>query len=124
MNQKQAPFSKLVFLVEDDSSLGEILCYYIKQHFNVDCRVMTSNLEVIEALYKGVVPNLMVLDYILSDGTAEPIIALCRAFGIPILLTSAVDRGRNAAITTKLPFVSKPFDLHELESMIKHLIFV
>lgn len=112
----------VVLIVEDDHSIREVLRYFISQ----DCHAATITAETVsEAIEKleKIKPNIILLDYLLLDGTAEPVtekvrqlynddppkIVLVTAAPHPFLLCEKVGADY---------LLKKPFDLDELQELI------
>lgn len=104
-----------ILLVEDDLAIMETLAVFL--HYEgyevLKARSVSRAFELLQATK----PDLILLDYMLQDDTAEPVVHLVRRDfpGVPILLLTAADdpSGKSRTIGTD-GFVAKPFELDAL----------
>lgn len=108
--------SKQILLVEDDSAIMETLVMFL-QYEGYDV-VKARSVERALQILAECRPDLVLLDYMLQDDTAEPVVNAVRArYGGDVrvlLLTAAEDPdGKSRTIGTD-GVVAKPFELDSL----------
>lgn len=112
--------SKKIFVVDDDSSIGDILTMMLElEGFNVNA--FSAGRDGIERAKKEK-PDLVLLDYFLPGENAEDIIKNLRnnvGPDLPILLMSASAQGEDIAKELDVnEFIAKPFQREILLSAI------
>lgn len=111
--------SKQILLVEDDAAIMDTLAIFL--HYEgysvLKARSVEKALEKLESEHL----DLILLDYMLQDDTAEPVVDAVRQRhpDVPILLLTAADDPSGKARTVGADgVVSKPF---ELDVLLKHI---
>lgn len=123
----QAPVSNLgntILLVEDDAAIAETLGMFLSYEGYSVLRAGTVDSAL--TILSEQKPDLLLLDYMLDDCTAEPVADVVRAtWGqeVPIILLTAIDRPAVAGYEVGAnAVVAKPFELDTLLWTIrKHL---
>lgn len=116
--------NKQILLVEDDSAIMETLSLFLRyEGFQV---VKARNSEQAEAAIKETKPDLVLLDYMLQEDTAEPIVKVLRAHHsekVKVVLFTAADDPMGKAQAVKADaVVSKPFELDFLLETIRECL--
>lgn len=112
--------NKQILLVEDDAAIMDTLTIFLRyEGFEVrQARSVERALAVLEDFR----PELVLLDYMLLDDTAEKVVAVARERhrGVPILLLTAADDPTGKALALEVDgVVAKPF---ELELLLKSVL--
>ena len=112
-----------VLLVEDDSAIMDILTLFLQyEGFEVlKARSVAGALEILKAQS----PDIVLLDYMLQDDTAEPVVEYMQQQnrGIPIILLTAADDPSGKARRVGADYViAKPFELESLVSSVRGAI--
>lgn len=108
---------QLVFLVEDDNTIRELVSLILEDDFHV---FGFPNITVFEKCVRNVKPSLVLLDVNLPDGNG---VEACRRLknnealrGIPVLLMSGTaDPSESLVRSGAEDFIGKPFDLMDLK---------
>lgn len=115
-----------IFLLEDDQSLIDGLCYSLKKNgFDVEpVRTVSEALSVLDGIEKY---DLLILDVTLPDGTGFEVCERVRKKNtrIPIIFLTALDEEVNVIRgldTGGDDYITKPFGLGELCSRIRALL--
>src|SRR5438874_6381529 len=123
--QKDSTAVKMVFIVEDDEAIGELLVQAIEQETSYQAVLASDGFQALKML-RTVKPDLLILDYGLPDmnglelyDTIHEVKALER---LPALIISA-DTGRiqKEVKARQLPQLKKPFELTNLFDTIERL---
>ncbi len=108
--------NKQILLVEDDIAIMDTLTMFL-QYEGYDVLRARSVERALEVLERAI-PDLVLLDYMLQDDTAEPVIEALRAKHSNrvrvILLTAADDPAGKAADIGADGVIAKPFELDVL----------
>lgn len=116
--------SKQILLVEDDMAIMETLALFLRyEGYEV---LKARNTEEAATCIRMSRPDLVLLDYMLQDDTAEPIVKILRAqYGqsIKVILFTAADdpAGKGQAVAADA-VVAKPFELDFLLETIRSCI--
>ena len=115
---------KQILLVEDDVAIMETLALFLRyEGYEV---LKARNTEEAAACIHSSQPDLVLLDYMLQDDTAEPIVKILRAqYGESvkvILLTAADDPAGKGQAVSADAVVAKPFELDFLLETIRTCI--
>lgn len=116
---------KRIHILEDDKDIGYIIEYLLKDE-NYDLEISSSFKEMKKKLKDGI-PDLFILDVMLPDGNG---IDICYDLKndvftqhIPIIVMSANVRAKKMSEPASPDdYISKPFDLDDIEKRIKKLI--
>jgi DNA-binding response OmpR family regulator len=113
---------KQILIVEDDAAIMETLTIFLSyEGFRV---LKAQNIKQAFNLIETTKPDLVLLDYMLQDDTAEPIVDFLRKRHperIPILLlTAAEDPEGKRMLVDADAVIPKPFDLDLLLQHIVH----
>lgn len=116
--------NKQILLVEDDSAIMETLSLFLRyEGFTV---VKARNTEQAAAAIKETQPDLVLLDYMLQEDTAEPIVKILReqhSDKVKVVLFTAADDPMGKAQAVKADaVVSKPFELDFLLETIRECL--
>lgn len=113
--------SKHILLVEDDAAIMETLSLFLRYEGYVVSKARNS--EQANAFIKTGRPDLVLLDYMLQEDTAEPVVELLRSIHGPgvrvVLLTAADDPVGKAQSVSADAVVAKPFELDFLLETIR-----
>ncbi len=116
--------SKITLIVEDDSSIGEVLVYAISQTTPYRAISALDSVEALE-IVKSVTPDLFILDYQLPKMNGIELYDLLQntqgLAHIPTIIMSA-NLPEAAIRQRKLIGIKKPFELDELLDTIEKLI--
>ncbi len=116
--------AKITLIVEDDTSIGEVLVYAISQATPYTALTVTDGFEALEII-KGVKPDLFILDYQLPRMTGielyDRLHCLQGLENIPTIIMSA-NLPESAIRQRHLIGIKKPFELDELLDTIEKLI--
>lgn len=119
------PFSDglAILVVEDDNALRDSVHDYLVMDGYAVESVATVD-EAAECLDQHR-PAVLVLDLMLADGRAEPLLAKLKARGdaapVTVLVSAALD-AHEIAKRYDVPLLPKPFDLEELSEMVAELV--
>lgn len=116
---------KRIHILEDDKDIGYIIEYLLKDE-NYDLEISSSFKEMKSKL-KDAIPDLFILDVMLPDGNG---IDICYDLKndlftkhIPVIVMSANVRAKKLSEPASPDdYISKPFDLDDIERRIKKLI--
>jgi two-component system phosphate regulon response regulator PhoB len=116
---------KVIYLVEDDLDIRELI-EYILMKLNVKVMACASA-EAFKQRIKFSLPDLIILDVMLPDGNGIDICAGLKSDAatshVPVLLMSAnLNNKSKAGDFTAEEFISKPFDINELQWKVKKLL--
>lgn len=112
-----------VLIVEDDKDLGDILCQFIEDEFSIECKVSTTCKEAI-SISRSIRPCLVLIDYLLNDGPSDPLLEFCHQNNINFLFMTAANKAPLIAKQMEVPILWKPFNLNNLENLVKKYISV
>lgn len=116
--------AKITLIVEDDTSIGEVLVYAISEATPYTAMSVADGLEALEII-KGIKPDLFILDYQLPHMTGIELYDLIQCTqnlkGIPTIIISA-NLPETAIKQRNLVGIKKPFELDELLDTIEKLI--
>jgi len=116
--------AKITLIVEDDTSIGEVLVYAISQATSYTALTVSDGFEALEII-KGVKPDLFILDYQLPRMTGielyDRLHSLQGLEHIPTIIMSA-NLPESAIRQRHLIGITKPFELDELLDTIEKLI--
>jgi response regulator of citrate/malate metabolism len=111
-----------ILIVEDNAGIAEILKQYILLEFGSESKIAIDNASAIRSI-NSYRPKLILLDYLLQDGTCHGLINYCQsmAYPIPIIIVSAAgELARACAERYGLHYVPKPFNLDSFSKLIKN----
>src|SRR6476660_1763886 len=116
---------KRILLVDDDTAILEALDMML-QDAGYETEISTKNGEYVEQSLKGRLPDLIVLDILLSGHDGR---AICRQLKsqeatkhVPVILISAHPKAEKTAFEAGADdFLEKPFDIDKLLSKVKRL---
>lgn len=116
---------KRIHILEDDKDIGYIIEFLLKDE-GYELQLSSTVKEMKEKL-KDSIPDLFILDVMLPDGNG---IEICHDLKndmftkhIPVIVMSAnVTNKENSKMATPDEYISKPFDLDDIESTIKKLL--
>ena len=102
-----------ILLVEDDQAIRETLILILKaEGFVVE--TATSALTAIVA-FTADRPDLILLDWLLEDGEAKPILKHVQASQVPVILLTAASKAESIVEAEKIKYLlKKPFDIEQL----------
>ena len=123
--QKDATAVKMVFIVEDDEAIGDLLVQAIEQETSYHAVLASDGFQALKML-RTVKPDLILLDYSLPGmnglelyDTIHTVKALKH---LPVLIVSAeTARIQKEIKARQLPQLQKPFDLANLLQAIERL---
>lgn len=105
-----------VLVVEDDEAIMETLIMFLDLEGHEVCRARSVG-EALDVLDRQR-PELILLDYMLQDGTAEPVTRRLReryGAGTPVILLTATEKPlEKMRFVSADTVISKPFDLDVL----------
>ncbi len=116
---------KRIHILEDDKDIGYIIEFLLKDEgYELQ---LSSTVKEMKAKLKDSIPDLFILDVMLPDGNG---IEICHDLKndmftkhIPVIVMSAnVTNKKNSEMATPDEYISKPFDLDDIESRIKKLL--
>jgi DNA-binding response OmpR family regulator len=117
--------SKLIQIIEDDEAIRDVIEYILQQsEFDV---TVAANAKEFKINLFNTLPDLILMDVRLPDGNG---LQLCRKLKqsidtrhIPVIIMSAHATAKESSKEALADdFISKPFDLDELQKLIeKHL---
>jgi DNA-binding response OmpR family regulator len=124
MRENNNSMAKITLIVEDDTSIGEVLVYAISQATPYTAMTVPDGFSALEVT-KGIKPDLFILDYQLPRMTGIELYDRLQntqdTKGIPTIIMSA--NLPEAAIKQRnLIGIKKPFELDELLDTIEKLI--
>jgi DNA-binding response OmpR family regulator len=124
MREDSNSMAKITLIVEDDTSIGEVLVYAISQSTPYTAMTVPDGFSALE-ITKGVRPDLFILDYQLPHMTGIELYDRLQCTqdmkGIPTIIMSA--NLPEAAIKQRnLVGIKKPFELDELLDTIEKMI--
>ncbi len=111
------PDNKVVYLVEDDPAIRELVAYLLAEE-GFEVHAFGTVLSFRESL-PSASPNLFILDIMLPDGNGIDVSVELKSYSntkaVPVLLMSA-DHGKVNKPTpaSANAFLAKPFDIDEL----------
>lgn len=113
---------KIILIVEDDASIGELLALVISQESDHQPLVARNSMQALEVIGE-VKPDLLVIDYYLAKENGldlyDHILAMSGFEATPaIFLTAADEELRPMFEQRRLVVVEKPFDLDILLQVI------
>ena len=116
---------KRIHILEDDKDIGYIIEFLLKDE-GYELQLSSTVKEMKEKL-KDSIPDLFILDVMLPDGNG---IEICHDLKndmftkhIPVIVMSAnVNNKKNSEMATPDEYISKPFDLDNIENTIKRLL--
>lgn len=118
-----SPAKHQILLVEDDGAIMDTLTIFL-QYEGYEVLKARSVERAMEVL-KEIKPDLVLLDYMLQDNTAEPVIEFIRSqyAKLPvILLTAADDPSGKARNIGADGVVAKPFELDVLLGSVRNFL--
>jgi DNA-binding response OmpR family regulator len=123
--QKDSTAVKMVFIVEDDEAIGELLVQAIEQETSYQAVLASDGFQALKML-RTVKPDLLILDYGLPDMNGlefyDTIHAVKALKHLPVLIVSAeTARIQKEIKERQLPQLQKPFDLANLLQAIERL---
>ena len=116
---------KSIYIVEDNKDIGFILQYFLTEEgFDVE---LFENVATFHTRLLTKIPDLFLLDVMLPDGNG---IEICHDLKndlftkhIPVIVMSANVRSKQMSeMATPDDYISKPFDLDDIENRIKKLL--
>jgi CheY-like chemotaxis protein len=121
--QKQPP---KIMVIDDDEGILEALDTLLREE-GYRTEVSTKNGEYIEQALQGELPDLIILDILLSGHDGREICKMLksaeRTKHIPVMLISAHIKGEVTAIEAGADaFLAKPFDLDEMLDKVAKLL--
>jgi CheY-like chemotaxis protein len=121
MAQEEFPLPSLL-LVDDSNELLEILDRFFSA-LGYDCVVAGSAREAACALQAGGAFDAAVVDLMMSGTPGTTVIRRCEEQAIPVIVLTGLDEKHAREVCSPgTPVVTKPADLFELESLIKHML--
>lgn len=117
---------KLIFVVDDDAGILEVLGMVL-QESNYETVLSTKNGDYIEQKIKERMPDLIILDILLSGHDGRTICKRLKSQEhtkhVPIILISAHPEARTTAFEAGADdFIAKPFDIDDLlDAVERHL---
>lgn len=114
--------ARLVLIVEDDTSLREVMRDILTQH-GLEVALAKDGEEALSALGRGRVPDLLIVDLVLPRFDGWNLLEVIENLApIPVIVTSGlpdrhVARGKRASA-----FLQKPFDLKALVDEVDRLL--
>lgn len=118
---------KRIHILEDDKDIGYIIEFLLKDE-GYDLQLSSSFKEMKKKL-KDCIPDLFILDVMLPDGNG---IEICHDLKndiftkhIPVIVMSAnLGNKQMSQMAAPDDYISKPFDLDDIENRIKKLLAV
>ena len=124
MREDSNNMAKITLIVEDDTSIGEVLVYAISQATPYTAMTVPDGFSALE-ITKGVRPDLFILDYQLPRMTGIELYDRLQSTqdmkGIPTIIMSA-NLPEKAIRQRNLVGIRKPFELDELLDTIEKMI--
>lgn len=116
---------KRIHILEDDKDIGYIIEFLLKDE-GYELQLSSTFKEMKEKLTDSI-PDLFILDVMLPDGNG---IEICHDLKndmftkhIPVIVMSANFKNKkNSEMAAPDDFISKPFDLDDIETRIKKLL--
>ena len=116
---------KRIHILEDDKDIGYIIEFLLKDE-GYDLQ-LSSTFKEMKAKLKDSIPDLFILDVMLPDGNG---IEICHDLKhdmftkhIPVIVMSANVRSKQMSeMAEPDDYISKPFDLDDIENRIKNLL--
>ncbi len=116
---------KRIHILEDDKDIGYIIEFLLKDE-GYELQLSSTFKEMKEKLTDSI-PDLFILDVMLPDGNG---IEICHDLKndmftkhIPVIVMSANFKNKkNSEMAAPDDFISKPFDLDDIETRIKNLL--
>jgi DNA-binding response OmpR family regulator len=110
-----------VLLVEDDNDLNDAVCAVLREEgYDPLCMDSAPAAAAILATRRF---ELAIVDLRLGAHSGEELVEILADMRIPTILYSATEKdGREVAERWSIPFVSKPFDIDELLSMVRAVV--
>src|SRR5207248_8229233 len=123
--QKDSTAVKMVFIVEDDEAIGELLVQAIEQETSYQAVLASDGFQALKML-RTVKPDLLILDYGLPDMNGlefyDTIHAVKALKHLPVLIVSAETvRIQKEIKARQLSQLQKPFELTSLLQAIERL---
>ncbi len=123
--QKDSTAVKMVFIVEDDEAIGELLVQAIEQETSYQAVLASDGFQALKML-RTVKPDLLILDYGLPDMNGiefyDTIHAAKALEHLPVLIVSAeTARIQKEIKARQLSQLQKPFELANLLQAIERL---
>lgn len=116
--------AKRILLVEDDAAIMDTLSLFLKyeSYEVIKARSVAQTLAML-ADEKMIKPDLVLLDYMLQDDTAEPVVSALRAKYrsevVIALLTAADDPASKGKMVGADLTLAKPFELEVLLNIVR-----
>lgn len=118
---------KTVLVVEDDAAIREPVVEVLESE-GYDVKAAANGQEALDMLLAGLKPNCIILDFLMPVMSGKEFVETVakkhpELLSIPILLTSAKDRGKEelGVEHPKLEELRKPMDIERLLEMVaKH----
>ncbi|TKC01783.1 response regulator transcription factor [Pedobacter cryotolerans] len=116
---------KRIHILEDDKDIGYIIEFLLKDEgYELQ---LSSTFKEMKSKLKDSIPDLFILDVMLPDGNG---IEICHDLKndpftkhIPVIVMSANVRSKQMSeAATPDDYISKPFDLDDIENTIKKLL--
>lgn len=104
---------KLVLVAEDEMLLGLVAEAAI-QDLGGRCTKVARTCTEALAVFDDELPDLILLDVNLKDGTSERIIDVAVARGVPIIVCSGSDSANLPEKFRRLPMLKKPWTLEDM----------
>lgn len=110
---------KLIYILEDDISIGFILKHIlVEEGYQIEVFETVSSFRI---ALNSVLPDLLLMDVRLPDGNGMELCAELKAAGdfhVPVLMMSADWPWRNKEICLANEYIAKPFDIDHVISKI------
>ena len=120
----ETSYKKIVYLLEDDEGIREMLEFLLSSlKLNV---VACATVKVFKEKMKLALPDLIILDIMLPDGNGETVgrelSMQPETCGIPILFMSANVKFTLPEQLAAYDFIPKPFDISSFQNKIHNLL--
>lgn len=117
--------NRTVLVVEDDASVGKLICSLLKGH-EIDAHLVTDGLEALEHMTK-INPGAMVLDLALPRIDGWEVLSTLQQAGreVPVVVVTAHGQGDGAIRARELGaarFFEKPFEPTQLVAAVQEVL--
>ncbi len=125
MTLMESASSKKILVIDDDASVLHALGLFLEQE-GYDVQTASGYNDQLKGIRPSQLPNLIVLDILLSDKNgcdiARELKAAKSTANVPIVMISAHPDGREMAMSAGADgFLAKPFDIDELLDTVARL---